>query len=264
MLGAMFGDIVGSVYEFDNIKTKDFPLFRSDCFFTDDSVMTAAVAEALLASDAREDMETFKAVLVRTMHRYGEAYPDAGYGGRFSLWLAQKSDAPYHSLGNGSAMRVSPVAWYARSLAEALTLAEATASVTHNHPEGIKGAACTAGAVFLARTGASREEIRSFIEEYYTMDFTLDEIRPRYTFNETCEDTVPEALMAFLESESFEDAIRLAVSLGGDSDTLAAITGSVAEAYYGMTEAEREKVFFFLDEELADITRIFAKKYMDA
>ncbi len=257
MIGAIFGDIVGSVYEFNNIKTKAFTLFGKRCDFTDDTVMTVAVADALMQLKRPIDLDVFKSALVEAFHRYGKLYPDRGYGGRFAEWLINEERTPYYSYGNGSAMRVSPVAWYATSLGEALALAKASAEVTHDHPEGIKGAVVTAGAVYLARTGARKEEIRAFVSAYYDMHFTLDEIRPCYTFNETAQDTVPQAMQAFFESISFEDAIRSGVSIGGDSDTLAAICGAVAEAYYGMSEGEKGKALSYLDEGLRTVVSAF-------
>lgn len=257
MIGAIFGDIVGSAYEFCNIKTKDFELFGKGCFFTDDTVMTVAVAEALMWVDGIDNPELFKKALIKTMHLYGKKYPDAGYGGRFGTWLAYELSEPYGSYGNGSAMRVSPVAWYVDSLEKTIAYAKASAEVTHNHPEGIKGAVVTAGATYLARAGASMEDIKEFVGKYYDMNFTLDEIRPTYRFNETCQETIPQAMQAFFESRSFEDAIRNGISIGGDSDTLCAICGAVAEAYYGMTEEERNKALSYLDEDLKTIIRGF-------
>ena len=248
MLGAIIGDIVGSVYEWDNIKTKDFPLFDERCFFTDDSVMTIAVAEALMNGGKPDDF-------IDSMKKFGRLYPDAGYGGRFGGWLFFGDREPYNSWGNGSAMRVAPCAWFAESLEEAENLAEVSSAVTHNHPEGVKGAQATAAAIFLARTGKSKSEIKEYVEERYGYNLSrpLDEIRPLYRFNESCQETVPEAIIAFLESNDFEDAIRNAISLGGDSDTLAAITGSIAEAAYGIPDEIREKAFQFLDETLAGV-----------
>ena len=260
MLGAIFGDIVGSPFEFRNTKTKSFEMFAKGCHFTDDSVMTLAVAKALLQYDGTQDLKAFQDILITSMHMYGHSYPYVGYGGNFSWWLIKKCRLPYNSFGNGSAMRVSPVAWYANSLEEALTLAKASAEVTHNHPEGIKGAVVTAGAIYLAKTGASREEIKNFIGSYYTLDFTLDEIRPTYTFDVSCGGSVPQAMQAFLESDSFEDAIRNAVSIGGDSDTIAAITGSLAEAFYGMTDEQKEKTLSYLSDELKETVFEFEKK----
>jgi len=238
MTGAILGDIVGSIYEFDNIKTKEFELFDKECFFTDDSVMTIAIAEALLQAEEinEENLEDFKENLITVMHEIGVKYPDCGYGGHFLVWILRNKREPYNSFGNGSAMRVSSVGWYAKTLEEAELIAKATAEVSHNHPEGIKGAVATSGAIFLARTGATIDEIKKYISKYYTIDFTIDKIRPVYKFNETCQETVPQAMQAFFESTSFEDAIRNAISIGGDSDTLAAITGAVAEAYYGIPE----------------------------
>ncbi|MDR2771626.1 MAG: ADP-ribosylglycohydrolase family protein [Clostridiales Family XIII bacterium] len=243
MLGAIIGDIVGSIYEFDNIKTKDFPLFKKNSFFTDDTVMTVAVADALLAGGGPDDF-------VDSMKRLGNRYPYAGYGGRFRHWLHSDSREPYNSYGNGSAMRVSPCAWIARSLEEAEDFAARSASVTHNHPEGVKGAQATAAAIYLARTGTDKADIKRRIEEKYGYDLsrTLDEIRPVYRFNESCQKTVPEAIIAFLESDGFEDAIRNAISLGGDSDTLAAITGGIAEAAYGIPKEIAAKAISLLDE----------------
>ncbi|MBO5702113.1 MAG: ADP-ribosylglycohydrolase family protein [Clostridia bacterium] len=258
MIGAIFGDIVGSVYEFNNIKTKNFELFGKKCFFTDDTVITVAVADALM--QCANDIELFKQIFIKTMHRYGKKYPDAGYGGRFSDWLYYERIEPYNSFGNGSAMRVSPVAWYADSLEKAIAYAKASAEVTHNHPEGIKGAVVTAGATYLARTGASMEQIKDFVGGYYDMNFTLDEIRPTYYFNETCQNTVPQAMQAFFESTSFEDAIRNGISIGGDSDTLCAITGAVADAYYGLTEVEKKKALSYLDEELSGVVERFQNR----
>lgn len=256
MMGAIIGDIAGSVYEFNNIKTKDFPLFRDDCFFTDDTVMTIAVAEAIMAGGTEEDF-------VREMKKYGRLYPGRGYGGRFAVWLRKKDNRPYNSLGNGSAMRVSPCGWF-NDEAKVKELAEKSAVVTHNHEEGIKGALATAEAIHIARMhkrNYSMVEIKAMIKEHvektygYDLDRTLDEIRPVYTFDETCMKTVPEAIIAFLESENFEDAIRNAISIGGDSDTLAAITGSIAEASYGIPEDIREKAMTFLDDRLKDVLR---------
>lgn len=264
MIGAILGDVVGSIYEFDNIKTKDFELFDKECFFIDDSVMTIAIAEALMQTEEinEENLEDFKENLITVMHEIGVKYPDCGYGGHFLVWMLRNKREPYNSFGNGSAMRVSSVGWYAKTLEDAELIAKATAEVSHNHPEGIKGAVATAGAVFLARTGATMGELRDYISKYYTIDFTIDEIRPVYEFNETCQETVPQAMQAFFESTSFEDAIRNAISIGGDSDTLAAITGAVAEAYYGIPEEMKETALSYLDERLLDITERFEDKFL--
>lgn len=274
MLGAIYGDIVGSVYEFNNIRTKNFELFSEKSKFTDDTVMTLAVANALLIfnettsadnlidAPCENNLNYFKEILINEMHRLGKLYLDAGYGVRFFFWLMKNNKEPYGSYGNGSAMRVSPVAWYANSLEEAVDFAQASAEVTHNHPEGIKGAVCTAGATYLARTGATMDEIKAFVGEHYKIDFTLDEIRSTYQFNETCQDTVPQAMQAFFESNSFDDAIRNAISIGGDSDTLAAITGAVAEAYYGMTEREVRSVADRLDSTLLNVLNDFRNRFI--
>lgn len=237
MYGAMIGDISGSVYEFDNIKTKDFPFYREDCDYTDDSVMTAAVAAALAEAAGRAPVtkEEMHALFVRHMRAYGRRYPypTGAYGAGFAAWLRSDEDRPYNSCGNGSAMRVSPCGLIAGSLEEAETLAAISAEVSHNHPEGIKGAKAVAAAVFMAGNGASIEEIRQMIlNRYYDIRFTLDEIRPVYRFEGTCQCSVPQALEAFFESTGFEDAIRNVISIGGDTDTTGAICGSVAFAYY--------------------------------
>ena len=253
MLGAIIGDIVGSVYEWHNIKTKDFPLFRDDCFFTDDTVMTCAVAEAVMRGGRPDDF-------IDEMKRLGRLYPNADYGGRFGTWVFSDDRAPYNSYGNGAAMRVSPCGWLPDGGYEAARL---SAAVTHNHPEGIKGALATFEAISLARAGfrddpaACRKTIREKIEENYGYDLskTLDEIRPTYRFNETCQETVPQAITAFLESTGFEDAIRNAISLGGDSDTLAAITGGISEAAYGIPEPIANTALSYLDERLFDVVK---------
>ena len=250
MIGAIIGDIVGSVYEWNNIKTKEFPLFQDKCFFTDDTVMTIAVAEGLMNGGTKDDF-------IDAMKKYGRMYPDAGYGGRFGSWLLTDSREPYHSWGNGSAMRTAAVGWWFDSLEEIRTMAALVAGVTHDHPEGIRGAESTAAAIFLARTGHSKAEIKEYVEREFGYDLsrTLAEIRPGYRFNESCQGTVPQAIIAFLESTDFEDAIRNAISLGGDSDTLAAITGSIAEAAYGVPQWIKEKEWEYLDEPLRDVLR---------
>jgi len=248
MIGAIVGDIVGSVYEWENIKTKDFTFFGEKCFFTDDTVMTMAVAEGLMNGGGPVSY-------VKAMKRLGTMYPDAGYGIYFRRWLSASDPAPYNSWGNGSAMRVSPVGWRFDSLEDTENEAAVSAAVTHNHPEGLKGAQATAAAIFLARGGRSKAEIKSYIEGKYNYNLsrTLDEIRPVYKFNESCMETVPEAIIAFLESDGFEDAVRNAVSLGGDSDTLAAITGSIAEAAYGVPLTIRDKAISLLAPPLLEV-----------
>ena len=249
MLGAIIGDIIGSIYERRNIKTKDFPLFGKGCKFTDDSVMTIAVAEGLMNGGTSADY-------AKSMRRLGRMYPNAGYGGHFILWLSSDSYGPYNSWGNGSAMRVSPIGWRFNTLDETEKAAKITAEVSHNNPEGIKGAQATAAAIFLARNNKSKEEIKSYIEDRfdYNLSRTLDEIRPAYKFDVSCMGTVPEAITAYLESVDFEDAIRCAVSLGGDCDTLTAITGSIAEAAYGgAPKAIADTALSLLDEPLLEV-----------
>ena len=264
MLGAIIGDIAGSAFEFNSIKTKDFVLFGDHggerCSFTDDSVMTLAVARALL--EASPDGSDLPGCAVRWMQVLGRNHPNAGYGGRFYRWLFQNRPTSYNSYGNGSAMRVSPVAWAAGSLEEALRLADAVTAVTHDHPDGLKGARATAACVYLARTGASREEIRDHVRaHYYPLEKTLAEIKPGYRFDVTCQGSVPQAIQAFLEAESFEDAVRNAVSLGGDSDTQAAIAGSIAGPYFGIPGALREQALAFLPEDLRDILLAFEARF---
>lgn len=276
MIGAIIGDIVGSVYEWNNIKTKEFPFFQDKCFFTDDTVMTIAVAEGLMNGGTEDDF-------IDAMKKYGRMYPDAGYGSRFGAWLFSDSREPYNSWGNGSAMRVSPCGWAMDCGFAARTgiwpsngreRARLSAAVTHNHPEGIKGAMAVADAIFMCRyyfggycgdyekpinddPEECKRRIRKHLESEYNYDLSssLDEIRPTYRFNESCQDTVPQAIIAFLESADFEDAIRNAISLGGDSDTLAAITGGIAEAAYGVPQWMREKAWEYLDEPLREVCR---------
>lgn len=239
MYGAILGDIIGSPFEFDRgDKTKNFKLFSRRSHFTDDSVMTLAVCEALLKVGQDATVKEIEDTVISSMQSWGRKYPRAGYGGYFRRWLTARHPEPYNSFGNGSAMRVSAVGWLYDSLEKTRTVAKATANVTHNHPEGIKGAEATASVIFMARNGSSKEEIKKYIENefHYDLNRTLNEIRPGYHMDETCQKTVPEAIIAFLEAKDFEDAIRNAVSLGGDTDTLGAITGSIAEAYYGISE----------------------------
>lgn len=255
MIGAIAGDVIGSVHEFVATKTKDFPLIDPGCFFTDDTVLTVALAEALLD-------ELDYAVALK---RYYRRYPDAGYGLAFHNWALSDSWEPYNSWGNGSAMRVSPAAHAAKSLDETLTLAAASAAVTHNHPEGVRGAQATAAAIFLARTGHEKNDVKRFVEASFGYDLgqTLDDIRPTYIFNESCQETVPQAIIAFLEAKDFEDAIRNAISLGGDADTLACITGSIAEPYFGGVPPDiRESVLLRLDDDLLDIVIRFEQQVM--
>ena len=234
MYGAIIGDIIGSTYEFSHMKDKDFKLFPYRSAVTDDSIMTIAVADALM--DWFADGGNLHSVFTNMMQYYGRAYPHpmGSYGNRFAGWLRSDDPQPYNSCGNGSAMRVSPCGLIANSLEEALDLAKQSAEVTHNHPEGIKGAQATAAAIYLAKTRSTKEGIASYIHEhFYRMDRSLDEIRIKYRFEGTCQKSVPESIIAFLESADFEDAIRNTISLGGDADTMGAITGSIAWAYYG-------------------------------
>ena len=232
MLGAIAGDIIGSIYEFANFKEYDFPLFADESFFTDDSVLTVAVADALI-----HNLD-----IPKTLKAYALNYPNRGFGGSFYKWMHSDSLDPYNSWGNGSAMRTSAIGFYYNNEADILSAARKFAEVTHNHSEGIKGAQATSFAIFLARQGNSKDEIRNDITNMFEYDLTrtLDEIRPKYVFDESCQGSVPQAITAFLESENFEDAVRKAVSLGGDADTLACITGSIAEAYYGGIPPEIE------------------------
>ena len=252
MLGAVIGDIAGSRFEFQNRKSKNFELFAPGCRPTDDSIMTLAVAAALL--EAGEDAEALEACAVEWMQTLGRSYPDSGFGGMFQRWLYSEHPRPYGSYGNGAAMRISPVGFFARGEDEVKRLSRAVTAVTHSHPEGLKGAEATAMAVYLARAGADMDAIRTRIaRDYYQIDFTLDEIRPHYGFDVSCQGSVPQALEAFFESTSFEDAIRNAVSIGGDSDTIAAIAGGVAEAYYGVPDSLAAAAEGFLDAPLREI-----------
>lgn len=264
MLGAIAGDIIGSPYEFDhnNIKTTDFPLFSERSRFTDDSVMTAAVAEALMDTFKRDDGDV-KNALITKMTEYGLRYPDAGYGGMFSKWITSRTHMPYHSFGNGSAMRASAAGWLYGTYEETVRMARLTAEVTHDHPEGIKGAEATAACIFLARCGVPKDQIASYIElEFgYDLSIPLDEIRPWYHMDETCQGTMPVALRAFIEGDDFESVVRLAVSVGGDSDTIACIAGSIAEACYGIPDGIAEKTISLLDEKLYETVERFAAFY---
>lgn len=258
MLGAIIGDVCGSLYEFKSDKTKSFPFFQMGCRATDDSMMTIAVGCALVNS-SYHDKEDFQNRLCKMMREIGRAHPDAGYGKKFYYWLMGEIKGPYNSYGNGSAMRVSPTAWIAKTLEEAETLAKWSAEVTHNHEEGIKGAQAISACIFLARQGKSKEEIKSYVEEnYYDLSFTLDQIRPSYKFDVTCQGSVPQGIMCFLESTDFEDAVRNAISLGGDGDTIGAMAGAIAEAYYGIPEHLAEEVFDYIDEDIVDYYNEYA------
>ena len=254
MYGAILGDIIGSPYEFDmGNKRKEFPLFSRNSMFTDDTIMTLAVAEAFI--DAPDDDETIRSRLINSMQKWGRLYPRAGYGLRFSDWLESDDPQPYNSWGNGSAMRVSSIAWLFNDITTVRRMARLSAEVTHNHPEGIKGAEATASAIFLARTGSTKQEIKEFMDREFEYSFVLtcDEIRPNYHHVESCQETVPEAITAFLEGESFEDVIRTAVSLGGDCDTLTCIAGGIAEGFYGVPDDMKQECRSRLPKELLDV-----------
>lgn len=256
MIGAIAGDMIGSMYEFDNRRTKDFPLFGEATSFTDDTILSVAVADVLL--NGGDYAQAFKA--------YYRRYPNptGSYGARFQQWAASEDLQPYNSWGNGAAMRVSPVGFAGETLEVVLQEAERTAAVTHNHPEGIKGAQATAAAIFLARTGHSKADVREYVTQTFGYDLnrTVDDIRPVYTFNESCQETVPEAIVAFLDATDFEDAIRNAVSLGGDSDTLTCITGGIAQAFYkGVPDAIAKPVWARLDEPLTQVVKAFCDRY---
>lgn len=253
MIGAIAGDIIGSVYEWNNIKTKQFDLFSPDCCFTDDTVLTVALAESLLTGTD----------YVPLMKAYYQRYPNAGYGGFFHRWAQAPESQPYNSWGNGAAMRISSVGFAFKTLDEVLLRAAEYTAVTHNHTEGIKGAQATAAAIFLARTGSTKADIRQYTTAnfHYDLSRTVDEIRPTYRFDESCQQTVPEAIVCFLESTDFEDAIRNAISLGGDSDTLACITGGIAQAHYGVPLSIADRAMSILDNDLRNVTARFMSGY---
>lgn len=262
MIGAVVGDIVGSRFEYSNWKSKEFELFHRRKYFTDDTVMTLAICDALLRWKEGEKKEDLGKLATQSMKQFGYDYPGRGYGGMFLDWICSDNPKPYNSYGNGSAMRVSGCGYVAKTLKEAKELSRAVTEITHNHPEGIKGAEAVTVAIFLARKGKSKEEIKKVIEEdYYPLDFTIDSIREYYDYDVTCQGSVPQALEAFFESTDFEDAIRNAISIGGDSDTIAAITGSIAEAYYGVPDDIRKQALSFLDERLTQTVLDFEKEF---
>ncbi|MBE9060839.1 ADP-ribosylglycohydrolase family protein [cf. Phormidesmis sp. LEGE 11477] len=260
MLGAIAGDIIGSVYEFNQTKRKDFDLFTAQSSFTDDSILSIAVADVVLHNDS--DGGNYAAAIKRYAQRY--PHPMGGYGARFSQWAQSASLQPYNSWGNGSAMRVSPIGFACDTMHKVLDAAKQSAAVTHNHPEGIKGAQATAAAIFLARNQHDKQTIKAFIEQTfeYNLSRTLSDIRPTYAFCESCHGSVPESMIAFLESADFEDAIRNAISLGGDTDTMGAITGSIAEAFYGgVPDAIAQECLRRLDVPLRQMTLKFCDRY---
>lgn len=252
MLGAIIGDIVGSRFEWNNHKSKDFEFLHKDCFFTDDTVMTLAVGQAL--AECQGNYDNLSSQAIYWMRKLGQRYSECSYGVRFFKWLLYPDPQPYNSWGNGAAMRVGACAYFARTLEEVKELSDKVTCVSHNHPEGMKGAQATAVATYLSLTGKKKEEIRQYITgNYYQIDFKLDDIRDTYQFDESCQGTVPQALEAFFEAQSYEDAIRNAVSIGGDSDTIAAITGAVSEAYFGIPEEIKTKGLSYLDDNLREI-----------
>lgn len=258
MIGAIVGDIVGSKYEFHNIKTKEFPLFSEGCHFTDDTVMTIAVYKAL--KECEGDYAKLSQNAIKCMQEYGQMFWNAGYGGNFFLWLTSKEPKPYGSFGNGSAMRVSPVAYFARSIDEVKFLSGEVTKITHNHPEGMKGAEATAVAVWLALNKRTKQEIKEHIEQnYYPLDFDYDDLKQNYKYSVACQNSVPQAIFCFLISNNFEDAIRNVVSIGGDCDTTGAICGAIAGAYYGVPQNIKEQALTFLNEELLDVIKDFDK-----
>ncbi|MBR5658319.1 MAG: ADP-ribosylglycohydrolase family protein [Lachnospiraceae bacterium] len=262
MYGAILGDMIGAPYEFDQgKKTKDFELFDPRVHYTDDTAMTLAVARALLRAGRDADEATMKQAFVACMQNIGRRYALGEYGGRFSVWLRERDPQPYNSWGNGSAMRVSAVGWFFDTLERTREVARWSAEVTHNHPEGIKGAESVATAIYLLRTGHTKEEVKDYIVAEFGYDFsrTCDEIRPTYHHVESCQETVPEAFTAFFEGDSFEDVVRTAVSLGGDCDTLTCIAGSLAEACYGVPEPLRRECEQRLPREMMEILTEFLK-----
>lgn len=267
MYGAIIGDIVGSRFEFDRgNKSREFELFGKGCEFTDDTVMTVAVAEALLDAGKDADEKTIKDYLIRSLKKWGQKYPDAGYGARFIDWVLSDDPKPYGSYGNGSGMRVSPAGWLYDSMERTREVARWTSEITHNHPEGIKGAESTAAAIFLARNGASQKEISDYIEKGFGYDLsrTLDEIRPCYHHVEDCMKTMPEAFECFLESESYESCLRNVMYIGGDTDTLCAIAGAIAEAYWGIPEEMIKQAEFYLPDDIKTVVKRFYKKHLQA
>nr|MDO8087560.1 ADP-ribosylglycohydrolase family protein [Candidatus Sigynarchaeum springense] len=254
MIGAIVGDIVGSIFEYSPMKSIDFPLFNPHSFFTDDTVLTVALADSILTGDPYE----------KKMKEYFRRYPNAGYGGTFALWAKSKDDPPYNSWGNGSAMRVSPVGFAYDNLDEVLDRARESAAMTHNHPEGIKGAQATAACILLARQGKSKDQIRDYIENtfHYDLHRSVEAMRPTYRYDISCQGSVPESIICVLESTDFEHAVRLAISLGGDADTMACIAGGIAQALYGgVPEKIKAHALRILDDPLRDVVGRFSRRY---
>ena len=263
MIGAILGDIAGSRFEFHNILSKEFEFLHPDCEFTDDTVMTCAVAQGLM--DSKEDFSDLSEKTIEAMQRIGRLFPNCGYGAQFIHWMFSDEPQPYNSCGNGSAMRVSPVGFVARDADEAKKLSAAVTAITHDHPEGMKGAEATAVAIVMARNGKTKEEIRSVMEEYYDLSMTVDAYRDQWQGHgrEICQVSVPQALVCFFEGESYEDVIRNCISIGGDSDTIAAIAGGIAEAYYGVPEEYAREARKILDKRLLDVLDEFERRYGD-
>ena len=262
MIGAIIGDVVGSRFEFHNYLSKEFDFLTSDCTFTDDTVMTCAVAQALM--DSKEDFSDLSEKAVAAMQRIGQQFPHCGYGSRFIGWMFSETPQPYNSCGNGSAMRVSPVGFAAKDVEEAKKLSAAVTCVSHNHPEGMKGAEATAVAIVMARQGKTKDEIRTAMEEYYDLSMTVDRYRREWQGHgkEICQISVPQALVCFFEGEDYEDVICNCISIGGDSDTIAAIAGGIAEAYFGVPAEYERKLFRYLDPVLTENVNAFREKYM--
>lgn len=260
MLGAIVGDVVGSRFELASLQSKEFSFFAPSCHVSDDTILTLAVCQAFL--DCRGDYSQLSLRAASQLKVFALRYPKAGYGSKFLVWMLADVSRPYGSFGNGSAMRVSPCAMVARSLEEVKKFSYAVTAVTHNHPEGLKGAEAIAVAAFLAKEKCSKAEIGQYVQDhYYSMDFSIDEVRPHYRFGNTCPRTVPYAIKAFLEADSFEDAIRAAISLGGDTDTLGAMAGSIAGLYYGVPEAIAQRTKTYLDPYLSGVLRQFEETY---
>lgn len=262
MYGAIIGDIIGSPYEFCEFKNRNFKFFTKESHYTDDTILTVAIAKALLELPGKASVKRIKREVTKSIRKMCKKYPRNDYGTAFAYWLSADNPEPYNSYGNGSAMRVSAAGWLYDTIDQTRKVARATAEITHNHPEGIKGAEATASAIFLARSGFSKREIEDYIMEEFGYDITrdCDDIRPKYHFNETCQGTVPEAIICFLEGNSFEEVISLAVSLGGDADTLAAIAGSIAEAFYGVPDSFVKEAQSRLPEEFLDIIQKFEER----
>lgn len=251
MLGAVIGDVVGSRYEFNNIKTKDFELFEKGCYATDDTVMTCAVAEVLINKKQND-----KDYIIDTLKKWGKRYPQAGYGGHFGCWVLGNEREPYNSYGNGAAMRVSAVGWIAESEEEVKDLSRKVTEVTHNHPEGIKGAEVVAMCIYYAKQGKDKAFIKEYVEKYYNLDFDYDNLRKTYIHaEEICQNTVPQAIFCFLISDSFEDCLRTTISIGGDCDTTAAISCAIAEAYYGNCGCCEKEVLDYLTPDMKNILK---------